>query len=320
MEATIEVAGLRKRFGQAVALDGMSFTVLPGQVTGFVGPNGAGKSTTMRVILGLDAADEGTALIGGRPYATLRHPLNHVGALLDAAALQPSRSARNHLLWLAHSQGLAGQRADEVLALTGLASVAKRKAGGYSLGMRQRLGIAAALLGDPPVVMMDEPFNGMDPEGIVWMRSFLRQLAAEGRAVLVSSHLMSELQDTADHLVVVGRGRVIADKSVADLIAAASGDRVRLRTPARADAMTVLAHAGATVAALAPDLLTVSGLSSERVVAALTDSRVPFTEVSAHRATLEEAYMELTRDAVEFHAGGTGGRPPGGSQHAGASS
>jgi ABC-2 type transport system ATP-binding protein len=303
MEATIEVAGLRKRFGPAVALDGMSFTVLPGQVTGFVGPNGAGKSTTMRVILGLDAADEGTALIGGRPYATLRHPLNHVGALLDAAALQPSRSARNHLLWLAHSQGLGGQRADEVLALTGLTSVAKRKAGGYSLGMRQRLGIAAALLGDPPVVMMDEPFNGMDPEGIVWMRSFLRQLAAEGRAVLVSSHLMSELQDTADHLVVVGRGRVIADKSVADLIAAASGDRVRLRTPARAEAMTVLAHAGATVAALAADLLTVSGLSSQRVVAALTDSRVPFTEVSAHRATLEEAYMELTRDAVEFRAG-----------------
>jgi ABC-2 type transport system ATP-binding protein len=303
MEATIEVAGLRKRFGQAVALDGMSFTVLPGQVTGFVGPNGAGKSTTMRVILGLDAADEGTALIGGRPYATLRHPLNHVGALLDAAALQPSRSARNHLLWLAHSQGLGGQRADEVLALTGLTSVAKRKAGGYSLGMRQRLGIAAALLGDPPVVMMDEPLSGMDPEGIVWMRSFLRQLAAEGRAVLVSSHLMSELQDTADHLVVVGRGRVIADKSVADLIAAASGDRVRLRTPARADAMTVLAHAGATVAALAADLLTVSGLSSQRVVAALTDSRVPFTEVSAHRATLEEAYMELTRDSVEFRAG-----------------
>jgi ABC-2 type transport system ATP-binding protein len=321
MEATIEVAGLRKRFGQAVALDGMSFTVLPGQVTGFVGPNGAGKSTTMRVILGLDAADEGTALIGGRPYATLRHPLNHVGALLDAAALQPSRSARNHLLWLAHSQGLGGQRADEVLALTGLTSVAKRKAGGYSLGMRQRLGIAAALLGDPPVVMMDEPLSGMDPEGIVWMRSFLRQLAAEGRAVLVSSHLMSELQDTADHLVVVGRGRVIADKSVADLIAAASGDRVRLRTPARADAMTVLAHAGATVAALAADLLTVSGLSSQRVVAALTDSRVPFTEVSAHRATLEEAYMELTRDAVEFHAdGGSGGSSPRGASRAGASS
>jgi ABC-2 type transport system ATP-binding protein len=305
MEATIEVTGLRKRFGSAQALDGMSFSVLPGQVTGFVGPNGAGKSTTMRIILGLDAPDEGTALIGGRPYHTLRHPLSHVGALLDAAALQPSRSARNHLLWLAHSQGLGGRRADEVLRLTGLASVAKRKAGGYSLGMRQRLGIAGALLGDPPVLMMDEPFNGMDPEGIFWMRGFLRSLAAEGRAVLVSSHLMSELQDAADHLVVVGRGRVIADTSVASLIEAASGDRVRVRTAARAGAMTVLAHAGATVAATGPDVLAVSGLSAEQIVAALTEGHVPFGEVSAHRATLEEAYMELTRDSVEFHAGAT---------------
>jgi ABC-2 type transport system ATP-binding protein len=305
MEATIEVAGLRKRFGSAQALDGMSFSVLPGQVTGFVGPNGAGKSTTMRIILGLDAADQGTALIGGQPYHTLRHPLSHVGALLDAAALQPSRSARNHLLWLAHSQGLGGRRADDVLRLTGLASVAKRKAGGYSLGMRQRLGIAGALLGDPPVLMMDEPFNGMDPEGIVWMRGFLRSLAAEGRAVLVSSHLMSELQDAADHLVVVGRGRVVADTSVASLIEAASGDRVRVRTADRAKAMTVLAHAGATVAATGPDVLAVSGLSAERIVAALTEGHVPFGEVSAHRATLEEAYMELTRDSVEFHAGAT---------------
>jgi ABC-2 type transport system ATP-binding protein len=258
----------------------------------------------MRIILGLDAADEGTALIGGQPYRTLRHPLSHVGALLDAAALQPSRSARNHLLWLAHSQGLGGRRADQVLELAGLASVARRKAGGYSLGMRQRLGIAAALLGDPPVVMMDEPFNGMDPEGIVWMRGFLRSLAAGGRAVLVSSHLMSELQDTADHLVVVGRGRVIADTSVAALIEAASGETVELRTTARTEAMTVLAHAGATVAATAPDMLTISGLSAEKIVAALTDGRVPFTEVAAHRASLEEAYMELTRDAVEFPAGG----------------
>jgi ABC-2 type transport system ATP-binding protein len=305
MEATIEVAGLRKRFGSAQALDGMSFSVQPGQVTGFVGPNGAGKSTTMRVILGLDSPDEGAALIGGQPYHTLRRPLSHVGALLDAAALQPSRRARNHLLWLAHSQGLSGRRVDEVLQLTGLASVAKRKAGGYSLGMRQRLGIAGALLGDPPVLMMDEPFNGMDPEGIVWMRGFLRSLAAEGRAVLVSSHLMSELQDTADHLVVAGRGRVIADTSVASLIEAASGDRVSVRTLARAEAMTVLAHAGATVAASGPDVLAVSGLPAERIVAALTESRVPFGEVSAHRATLEEAYMELTKDSVEFRAGVT---------------
>jgi ABC-2 type transport system ATP-binding protein len=302
MEATIEVAGLRKRFWSTLALDGMSFAVQPGQVTGFVGPNGAGKSTTMRVILGLDAADEGTALIGGAPYQRLRHPLSQVGALLDAAALQPSRTARNHLLWLAHSQGLGQGRVDQVIEQVGLQSAARRRAGGYSLGMRQRLGIAAALLGDPPVLMMDEPFNGMDPEGIVWMRGFLRALAAEGRAVLVSSHLMSELQDSADHLVVVGRGRVIADASVRDLIAAASGDRVQLRTAARAEAMTVLAHAGAEVAATAPDVLTIKGLSSERTVAALTAHRVPFTEVTAHRATLEEAYMELTRDAVEFRA------------------
>jgi ABC-2 type transport system ATP-binding protein len=302
MEAAIEVAGLRKRFGAAQALDGMTFTVLDGQVTGFVGPNGAGKSTTMRVILGLDAPDEGTALIGGQPYRALRHPLRRVGALLDAAALQPSRTARNHLLWLAHSQGLDARRVDEVIGQAGLKGVAKRKAGGYSLGMRQRLGIAAALLGDPPVLMMDEPFNGMDPEGIIWMRGFLRALAAEGRAVLVSSHLMSELQDTADHLVVVGRGKVIADASVKDLIAAASGDRVQLRTAARGDAITVLAHAGARVAMTGPDQLIVSGLPADRVVAALTDSRVPFAEVSAHRATLEEAYMELTRDAVEFSA------------------
>jgi ABC-2 type transport system ATP-binding protein len=302
MEATIEVNSLRKRFGPAVALDGMSFTVRPGQVTGFVGPNGAGKSTTMRVILGLDAAEEGTALIGGQPYRSLRHPLSHVGSLLDAAALQPSRTARNHLLWLAHSQGLGARRVDAVITQAGLGTAARRKAGGYSLGMRQRLGIAAALLGDPPVLMFDEPFNGMDPEGIVWMRGFLRVLAAEGRAVLVSSHLMSELQDSADHLVVVGRGKVIADTSVRELIAAASGDRVSLRTSARSEAMTVLAHAGATVAATDRDAVTVTGLAAERVVALLGESAVPFSEISAHRATLEEAYMELTRDAVEFRA------------------
>ena len=302
MEATIEVSGLRKRFGPVLALDGMSFRVAPGQVTGFVGPNGAGKSTTMRVILGLDAAEEGTALIGGQPYASLRHPLSHVGALLDAAALQPSRSARNHLLWLAHSQGLDAKRVDEVVEQAGLDSVIRRKAGGFSLGMRQRLGIAAALLGDPPVLMMDEPFNGMDPEGIVWIRGFLRSLAAQGRAVLVSSHLMSELQDTADHLVVAGRGQVIADTSVAELIAAASGGRVTVRTTARAEATTVLAHAGATIAATDWDTLIISGLAAEKIVALLGESGLSFSEVSPHRATLEEAYMELTRDAVEFRA------------------
>jgi ABC-2 type transport system ATP-binding protein len=302
MEATIEVSGLRKRFGSALALDGMSFTVRPGQVTGFVGPNGAGKSTTMRVILGLDAPDAGRAVISGRPYRQLRHPLSHIGALLDAAALQPGRTARNHLLWLAHSQGLTASRVDEVIRMAGLGPAARRKAGGYSLGMRQRLGIAAALLGDPPVVMLDEPFNGMDPEGIIWMRGLLRSLAAEGRAVLVSSHLMSELQDTADHLVVAGRGKVIADAAVAELIAAASGDRVLLTTGARNEAMTVLTHAGATVAATGRDTLAISGLGPERVVALLREADIPFSEVSAHRASLEEAYMELTRDAVEFRA------------------
>jgi ABC-2 type transport system ATP-binding protein len=299
-EATIEVAGLRKRFGATLALDGMSFTVRPGRVTGFVGPNGAGKSTTMRVILGLDAADAGTALIGGRPYATLRCPLRHVGSLLDAAALQPGRTARNHLLWLAHSQGLTVGRVDEVISQAGLEKVARRKAGGYSLGMRQRLGIAAALLGDPLVLLLDEPFNGMDPEGIVWMRGFLRSLAGDGRAVLVSSHLMSELQDTADHLIVAGRGKVIADTTVADLLAASSGDRVRLRTAAGARAAAALQDAGATVTSGGRDSLTISGLAAERIVALLAQAAVPFSEVSAHQVTLEQAYMELTRDAVEY--------------------
>jgi ABC-2 type transport system ATP-binding protein len=216
-DVTIEVSGLRKRFGQTVALDGLSFAVRPGTVTGFVGPNGAGKSTTMRVILGLDAVDEGTALIGGRPYATLKHPMRQVGSLLDAGALQPGRSGRNHLLWIAHSQRLAVSRVDEVTDLVGLGKAARRKAGGYSLGMRQRLGIAAAMLGDPPALIMDEPFNGMDPEGIIWMRGFLRGLAAEGRAVLVSSHLLSELPGVADHVVVIGRGRVLADGTLQEL-------------------------------------------------------------------------------------------------------
>ncbi|NUW41909.1 ATP-binding cassette domain-containing protein [Nonomuraea rhodomycinica] len=306
METTIEVAGLRKRYGPTLALDGMTFTVTPGRVTGFVGPNGAGKSTTMRVVLGLDAADEGTALVGGRPYRSLRDPLRHVGALLDAGALQPSRTGRHHLLWLAHSQGLGARRVDEVIDLVGLGSAARRRAGGYSLGMRQRLGIAAALLGDPPMLMLDEPFNGLDPEGMVWIRGLLGSLAAEGRAVLVSSHLMSELEDTAGHVVVVGRGRVVADAAVADLIAGASRGRVTLRTSDRAAATAVLAGAGAAVTVSGRDTVTVSGVPAERVVGLLTAGGVPFSEVAAHRATLEEAYMELTRDAVEFRAA-TGG-------------
>jgi ABC-2 type transport system ATP-binding protein len=300
MDATIEVSGLCKRFGSALAVDGLSFTVTPGQVTGFVGPNGAGKSTTMRMILGLDAPDAGTALVDGQPYAGLAHPLNHVGSLLDAGALHPSRSARGHLLWLAHSQGLTARRVDEVLRDAGLGSVARRKAGGFSLGMRQRLGIASALLGDPAILILDEPFNGMDPEGIVWMRGFLRSLAAQGRAVLVSSHLMSELQDTATNLVVIGRGRLVADTSVAELIAAASDGRVRLRTTARSQAAGVLSSAGATVAVTGSDTMTVSGLAADRIVTLLNEASVIFSEVSSHQASLEEAYMELTRDQVEY--------------------
>jgi ABC-2 type transport system ATP-binding protein len=302
MQTLIEVTGLRKRFGPVLALDGMSFTVRPGQVTGFVGPNGAGKSTTMRVILGLDAPDEGQALVGGKRYGDLRHPLRQVGSLLDASALQPSRTARNHLLWLAYSQGLTARRVDEVIVQAGLESAARRRAGGFSLGMRQRLGIAAAMLGDPPALMFDEPFNGMDPEGIVWMRGFLRSLAARGRAVLVSSHLMSELEDTADHLVVVGRGTVIADTNMAALIARASGGRVVLRTTAGAEAKTVLESAGATVTAAGLGVITATGLTAEAIIKILSDKGVPFSEVSAHRASLEEAYLELTRDASEYRA------------------
>jgi ABC-2 type transport system ATP-binding protein len=302
-DASIDAFDLHKRYGRAVAVDGLSFRVAPGQVTGFVGPNGAGKSTTMRMILGLDAPDRGTALVGGRPYRSLRTPLRQVGALLDAGAVHPGRRARDHLLWLAYSNGLPRSRVDEVLELVGLASVARRRAGGFSLGMKQRLGIAAALLGDPPVLMFDEPVNGLDPEGIRWIRGFLRSLAREGRAVLVSSHLMSELEDSADHLIVVGRGRLVADTSVQALLTAASGGRVVLRTANRSDAMTVLANAGATVAATDREVVTVSGLPAERVIALLTASGLPFSEVAAHRASLEEAYMELTRDVVEYAAG-----------------
>ncbi|WP_199546910.1 ABC transporter ATP-binding protein [Streptomyces sp. N35] len=302
IDGTVQVRGLRKRFGSVTALDGLSFTVTPGQVTGFVGPNGAGKSTTMRIMLGLDSADGGEALIGGRRYGALRTPLHEVGAMLDAAAVHPSRRGRDHLLWLAPSHRLPVRRVDEALEQVAPPSAAPRRAGGYSLGMRQRLGIAGALLGDPPVLLFDEPVNGLDPEGIRWIRGFLRSLAREGRTVLVSSHLMSELEDSADHLVVIGRGRVIADTSVRELLAAASADRVALRTSARTEAMTVLAAAGATVAATGRDTLTVSGPDAEKVVRLLSAAGVPFSGISAHRATLEEAYMELTGDALEFAA------------------
>jgi ABC-2 type transport system ATP-binding protein len=304
-DATIEVTGLHKRFGTTIALDGMTFTVMPGRVTGFVGPNGAGKSTTIRVILGLDAPDSGRALVGGQPYQHLRHPLRHVGALVDAAALQPSRSARNHLLWIARSQALAASRVDKVIELVGLGSAARRKAGGYSLGMRQRLAIAAAMLGDPQVVIMDEPFNGMDPDGMIWMRRLLRSLATEGRTVLVSSHLMSEVQDVADHVVVVGRGKVLADADVDELIAGASGDQVLLRTPAPVEAANVTQRTGAGVTVIDANTISVSGLGAQRVVEILGEVRVPFSEVTTQRATLEDVYLQLTSGKTEFQASAT---------------
>jgi ABC-2 type transport system ATP-binding protein len=304
MEPSIEVRALRKRFRSTVAVDGLSFTVRPGEVTGFVGPNGAGKSTTMRLILGLDSPDEGAALVSGKPYRSLRTPLTHVGALLDAAALHPARRARDHLLWLAHSNGIPKRRVDEVLGQVGLATAGRRRAGGFSLGMQQRLGIAAALLGDPPVLMFDEPVNGLDPDGIVWIRGLLRSLATQGRVVLVSSHLMGELEDTADHVIVIGRGRLIADTSVAKLLAAASKEGVELVTAQRAEATTVLTNAGATVTVAGVDTVTVDGLSGDRVAALLTEAAIPFSELRRHRATLEQAYMDLTRGAIEFASEG----------------
>jgi ABC-2 type transport system ATP-binding protein len=303
---TIEISGLRKRFGPTQALDGMTFTVTPGRVTGFVGPNGAGKSTTIRVILGLDAPDEGRALVGGSAYQYLRHPLRHVGALVDAAALQPSRTGRNHLLWMARSQQMAAGRVDEVIELVGLASAARRKAGGYSLGMRQRLGIAAAMLGDPPVLILDEPFNGMDPEGIIWIRRFLRSLASEGRAILVSSHLMGELQDMADQVVVVGRGKVLADASVEEMVARASGDQVLLRTPAPADAAAALRQARAAATVTDRGTVAVTGIEAHRVVEVLSEAGVAFSEVTTQRASLEDVYFQLTGGEAEFRAAADG--------------
>jgi ABC-2 type transport system ATP-binding protein len=302
MEATIEARGLTKRFGDKLAVDELSFTVAPGRVTGFVGPNGAGKSTTMRMILGLDAPSAGSALVNGHPYGELGAPLREVGALLDANALHPGRRAYDHLLWLAQSNDLPRGRVDEVLDLVGLTAVARRRTGGFSLGMRQRLGIAGALLGDPAVLMFDEPVNGLDPDGIRWIRGFLRSLAQEGRAVLVSSHLMSELQGTADHLIVIGRGRLIADASVSEVLGAVAKGAVTVRTPSRGEAIAVLANEGATVTSIGHDVLEVTGLSADRIADLMADHGLRVRELTPHKASLEDAYMQLTRDAVEYSA------------------
>ncbi|MEU0797465.1 ATP-binding cassette domain-containing protein [Amycolatopsis sp. NPDC005961] len=294
---TIEIRGLTKRYGPDTVVDDLSFTVTPGQVTGFLGPNGAGKSTTMKMILGLAAPTRGSVTVGGRRYRDLPVPLTEVGALLDAGAVHGGRKACDHLLALAVSNGLPRRRVGEVLARTGLEGVAGKRAGGFSLGMRQRLGIAAALLGDPRVLIFDEPVNGLDPEGIRWIRDFMRSLAREGRAVLVSSHLMSEMAQTADHLVVIGRGRLVADTAVSELVRGEG--TVLVRTP-DAGFARLLVTAGATVREGVEASLVVSGLTSGEIGKLAAYHGVALAELTPQRVSLEDAFMELTKDSVEY--------------------
>jgi ABC-2 type transport system ATP-binding protein len=298
----IEAKGLTKRYGGTVAVDDLSFTVPPGQVTGFLGPNGAGKSTTMRLILGLDAPDCGSVTVGGRPYASYRRPLLQAGALLEAKTFHGGRSARNHLLCLARSNGISRARVDEVLDLVGLRNTARRRAGGFSLGMSQRLGMAAALLGDPPVLMLDEPVNGLDPEGVVWIRTLLRALAAQGRTVLLSSHLMSEMAMTADRLVIIGRGRLIAQSTMADFLAAGSGGSVTVRSPQAVALAALLTARGATVTRQDADTLTVAGTTPEAIGELARAGGLTLTGLATHQVTLEDRYLELTRDCAEYQA------------------
>jgi ABC-2 type transport system ATP-binding protein len=304
----IEVRGLSKRYGPTLAVDDLTFDVVPGQVTGFLGPNGAGKSTTMRLILGLDAPTAGTATVGGTPYGAMRRPLFEVGATLESAAIHPGRSARSHLLALAESSAIPRSRVDEVVELVGLDAVGRRRAGGFSLGMTQRLGVAAALLGDPGVLLLDEPVNGLDPEGIVWIRNLLRSLADEGRTVFVSSHLMSEMAQTAHHLIVIGRGRLVADTSVEDFVRQSSGGHVRVRSPQHAMMAELLRAEGATVEVQSDKALAVSGVDTAEVGELAARHAVVLHELVAQEASLEEAFMELTRDAVDYrvHAPDTG--------------
>ena len=300
----IEVQGLTKRYGTHVAVDDLSFTVRPGHVTGFLGPNGAGKTTTMSVILGLDAPTRGRALVNGKPYRDLHAPLHRVGALLDARAVHPGRRAREHLLWLAQSNGIATSRVTEVLELTGMADTAHRRVGKFSLGMAQRLGIAAALLGDPEILMFDEPVNGLDPEGIRWIRNLLRGLAAEGRTVLVSSHLMSEMALTADHLVVIGRGRLIADASINEVIDRSARRMVRVRSPEAERLATLVGVRGGGAELLVTGELLVTDLEIEAVGELAAVNRVVLHELATTQPSLEEAFLEMTEGSVEFSGAG----------------
>ncbi len=298
----IEARDLTKDYGDKRAVDGLSFDVRAGIVTGFLGPNGSGKSTTMRLILGLDRPTKGHVTVNGRAYRDHPAPLHEVGALLEARSVHTGRSARNHLLALAQTQGIPRRRVDELIDQVGLHDVARKRAGKFSLGMGQRLGIATALLGDPHTVMLDEPVNGLDPEGIQWIRTLLKGLAAEGRAVFVSSHLMSEMALTADHLIVIGRGRLIADASVADFLAGASKPLVHVRSPQGDELASILARPGVSISAIEPGLLEVTGLSAEQVGEAAAAHGLVLHELSPHQASLEEAFMDLTRGELEFAA------------------
>jgi ABC-2 type transport system ATP-binding protein len=317
----IEARGLTKRYGTKVAVEDLSFTVRPGAVTGFLGPNGAGKSTTMRMILGLDRPTEGSVLVDGRRYRDLASPARHVGALLESRAIHTGRSARDHLLALAATHGIPRGRVDEVIEVVGLQDVARKRAGGFSLGMGQRLGIASALLGDPGTLVLDEPVNGLDPEGVRWIRDLLRGLAAEGRTILLSSHLMSEMSMTATHLIVIGRGRLIQETTVEEFVRGASGGRVHVRSPQAAELAELAAREGATVtySAALPggagadagreavpgseaDAIEIAGLPSERIGELARAYGIALYELTPRLASLEEAFMDITRDAVEFDA------------------
>ena len=306
----IEAVGLSKRYGTTVAVDDLSFTVPPGVVTGFLGPNGAGKSTTMRLILGLDAPTAGSVTVNGRRYAEFRRPLFEVGAMLEAKAFHGGRSAYNHLLSLALSNGIGRARVADVLNLVGLDKAARRRAGGFSLGMGQRLGIAAALLGDPPVLMLDEPVNGLDPEGVLWIRNLLKSLAAEGRTIFLSSHLMNEMSLTADRLIIIGRGRLITETTIDELLRGADGasEAVRARSPQAGQLAELLRSQGATVTRGDGGTLTITGATSDAVGELARANGLSLQELSVQRASLEDRYMELTRDSADYRAGS--GNPP----------
>ena len=306
----IEVRGLTKRYGAKVAVDNLTFRIESGQVTGFLGPNGAGKTTTMRCILGLDYPTEGTITVDGKNYRGIAYPMREVGALLEAKAVHGGRSAYNHLLCLAQTNSLPKRRVGEVLDLVGLSDVAKKRSKGFSLGMSQRLGIAATLLGDPKVLMFDEPVNGLDPEGILWIRNLMKALAAEGRTVFVSSHLMSEMENTADHLIVIGRGKLIAATSMKEFVAGASGASVRVRTPSADQLVREVTAKGATASTDEDGAIEVRGMTAEQIGDLAFSGGIRLHELTTVRASLEEAYMEVTADSVEYHADAPGAQRP----------